>query len=206
MFPLPDVVLFPHALLPLHIFEPRYYDMIKDAVDGSRFIVMAQRLEPESWDEGPPPRVATIAGVGEIVLCQELPDRRFHVVLFGRGSMRIARERSTDKPYRMVSGELVPDETPTDLAALAEAESSLRALVENLADALPEGGSLLKHVAAAQHSPTELVDVMASALLVEPAERQALLENTDVLSRFEHISAAAAAMAVRVPRGDRPAN
>src|SRR6188768_1744076 len=73
LFPLPNVVLFPHALLPLHIFEDRYRAMVRDILSGARFLAVgligADAVEGE---ERPP--VQPIAGVGEVVMAHELPD------------------------------------------------------------------------------------------------------------------------------------
>ncbi len=204
MFPLPDLVLFPHALQPLHVFEPRYKQMVRDALDTNRLLVMARRLEPEG-DTDILPRVATVAGVGDIVMCEQLDDGCFNLIVYGRARVRITREHEQADLYRTVATKLFPDDPPKNLADLAEAEASLRALIEGLAHALPEGGTLLKHVAAAQHTASELADVMSSALVLEPDERQALLETTDVLARYERLTTAAAAMTARVP-GGRPAN
>src|SRR5689334_18225723 len=101
MFPLPNVVLLPNTFLPLHIFEPRYRKLTKDALAGDKLLLMAFQLGPEHEYDGPPP-VAPVAGVGEIVLAQNLPDGRYNLVLRGRARVRIERELTSDQPYRLV--------------------------------------------------------------------------------------------------------
>src|SRR4029453_2795179 len=91
VFPLADVVIFPHALLPLHIFEPRYRKLTRDALAGNRLMGLALLMEEEVMGD-PPPRFAPILGVGEIVMAQELPDGRFNLVLRGRTRVRFDRE------------------------------------------------------------------------------------------------------------------
>jgi Lon protease-like protein len=83
IFPLPDLVMFPHALLPLHIFEPRYRKLTQDALASNRLMGLALLIEDEVAGE-PPPRFSPILGVGEIVMAQELPDGRFNLILRGR--------------------------------------------------------------------------------------------------------------------------
>ena len=85
-----------------------------------------------------------------------------------------------------------------DAAELRDAEQSLRALVGQLADAIPEGGELLRQVVAAQETPAELVDVLTSALVVDPALRQRLLETREVIGRLERVSAEVVAMTARI--------
>jgi len=92
----------------------------------------------------------------------------------------------------------VPDELPRGPEELIDAEASLRSLITGLADALPEGGELLKQVIAAQSSPAELVNVVAAALVADPAVRQRLLEMTEILTRIEAVSTEVAAVTARV--------
>jgi uncharacterized protein len=202
MFPLPNVVLLPNTFLPLHIFEPRYRTMTRDALAGDRLIAMGFQLGPDHDYDGPPP-VAPIAGVGEIVLAQNLPDGRYNLVLRGRARVQIERELASDQPYRMVQASLLPDEQPSSVVDLLDAEASLRALTIGLADALPEGGDLLKQVVAAQSSAAALVDVVASTLIADSRLRQQLLETTDIARRIARVSSEVAGMTSRLitPKG-----
>jgi Lon protease-like protein len=201
LFPLEDVVLFPHALLPLHIFEPRYRKMTRDAIEGNRLVVMGLQLEKER--PGFVPRVAPLAGVGEIILANELPDGRFNLVVRGRARLHIEGELVTDEPYRLVRATLVPDDPIARPQDVADADESLRALVNGLADALPAGGELLKQVVAGHETPSALADVLAATLVGETAERQRLLETTDVLRRLERMTREVAALLARVAPAGR---
>ena len=84
LFPLPNVVLFPHALLPLHIFEERYRAMVRDMLSGTRYIAVSL-IAADAVDGEEKPPVQPIAGVGEVVMAHELPDGRFNLVVRGRG-------------------------------------------------------------------------------------------------------------------------
>jgi Lon protease-like protein len=197
VFPLPDVVMFPHALMPLHIFEPRYRKLTRDALAGNRLMGLALLIEDEIEGE-PPPRFAPVLGVGEIVMAQEMPDGRFNLVLRGRTRVRFDRELPTEEPYRLIAATELPDDAAGTPADLGDAESSLRSLIFGLADALPEGGELLKQVVSAQTSPAELVNVVAAALVADTGSRQRLLETTDILARIEAVSDEVAAVTARV--------
>jgi Lon protease-like protein len=203
IFPLPDVVMFPHALMPLHIFEPRYRKLTRDALAGNRLMGLALMIEDEVPGD-PPPRVAPILGVGEIVMAQELPDGRFNLVMRGRTRVRLERELESEEPYRVIVAREIPDDAP-QRDELGDAASSLRSLIFNLADALPEGGELLKQVVSAQSSAAELVNVVAAALVADTGSRQRLLETTDILARIEAVSDEVAAVTARVAP-DRPTN
>jgi Lon protease-like protein len=197
LFPLPNVVLFPHALLPLHIFEERYREMARDVLAGARFLAISLLLpgeDPAKERAG----VQRIAGVGEVVMAHELPDGRFNLVLRGRARIRIDEELPSDRLYRLVTATLLPDLPAGDKGELADAEQSLRALIGHLADAIPDGGELLRQVVAAQETASELVDVIAAALIVDTSLRQRLLETRDIGKRIERVSAEVVAMTARI--------
>jgi Lon protease-like protein len=198
MFPLPNVVLFPHALLPLHIFEERYQALARDVLSGHHFLAVSLLVSPDGADVQDAPPVQRIAGVGEVVMAHELPDGRFNLVVRGRARIRIDDELVSEHPYRLISATELPDLPAFDPGELIDADQSLRALVGHLADAIPEGGELLRQVVASQETPSELVDVLAAALVVEPGLRQRLLENRDVLKRIERVSAEVVAMTGRI--------
>ena len=106
-------------------------------------------------------------------------------------------ELESAEPYRLIVASELPDENARR-EELGEAESTLRSLIFGLADALPEGGELLKQVVSAQTSAAELVNVVAAALVADTGARQRLLETTDILARIEAVSNEVAAVTARV--------
>src|SRR5205807_2733032 len=99
LFPLPNVVLFPGVFLPLHIFEPRYREMVRDTLDGDRLIGMVL-LRP-GWErdyEGRPP-VFPVGCTGVVTHVERLPEGRYNIVLRGIERFRIVREDQT-RSYR----------------------------------------------------------------------------------------------------------
>jgi len=106
LFPLPGVVFFPETTLPLHVFEPRYREMLKDALEGER-VLGIQLLVPG----GPPdpagrPEVFPVGCAGEVVEHEALPDGRSNILLRGLFRYRIEGEVPAGKPYRV--GEVTP--------------------------------------------------------------------------------------------------
>ncbi|MCB9891884.1 MAG: LON peptidase substrate-binding domain-containing protein [Planctomycetes bacterium] len=116
IFPLSQVVLVPGALLPLHVFEPRYREMVQDALQGHRSIAMAACTSRGRFGD---PAVDPIIGLGRILHRQLYPDGRSDIILEGLARMEIEEELVSDKPYRIVRaspmveieplGELVED-------------------------------------------------------------------------------------------------
>src|SRR5436853_1475417 len=111
IFPLPNVVLFPNVFLPLHIFEPRYREMIDDSLKGDRIVGMVL-LRPgwESNYEGRPP-VYPIGCAGVITHAERLPDGRFNIVLRGMEKFRL-RDEDRGRAYRVGHVEPVPEPAP----------------------------------------------------------------------------------------------
>jgi Lon protease-like protein len=197
LFPLPNVVLFPQASLRLHIFEDRYRAMTRDILTGERFLAMGLIVEGASpADERP--AVEQIAGVGEVIMAHELPDGRFNLVVRGYARVRIDQELSSDRPYRLVSATVLPDLPVADRGEVRDAEQSLRVLIGQLADAIPEGGEPLRQIVAGLETPTALANVAASELIADLSVRQRLLETRDVGERLERVTAEIVSMMARL--------
>jgi len=197
IFPLPGAVLLPGGLLPLHIFEPRYRDMTRDALAGHGLIAMAQPLEPESA-ESVDPAVGAFMGVGRIIASEELDDGRYFIVLRGVGRVQMVREVETDALYRTILARPVADSSEGDPQRLREAETALRTLADSVAGALPEGGQLLRQAIASETTAGGLADLLGSTLVGDPADRQALLETTEVQARLDIMSDHVAALAAEL--------
>ena len=203
LFPLEDVVLFPHSMIPLHIFEARYRKMVRDVLGSNRLVAISLQLERENLEEGNVPRVASVASVGELVLAQELPDGRFNLVVRGRARIGIDEELFSEEPYRLIAAHEIPDDPTVEATDIDEADTTLRALVSGLAESIPDGGELLKHVAAAQDTPAALANVVAASLIADAKARQRLLETTDVFQRLERLSNEVVALIARVGKPGR---
>ena len=106
LFPLPEVVLFPGTLLPLHIFEPRYRKMTEDVLAGSKLIVPVLVPDPGAVDRRGNPVVVDVAGLGEIVQHRRHSDGRFDLILVGRARVRLT-ELPFVHPYRRARAEVL---------------------------------------------------------------------------------------------------
>ena len=198
MFPLPGVVLFPQALLPLHVFEERYKKMARDLLSSHRHLAIAMLESPDDAITLGRPGVRPIMGVGEVVMAHELPDGRFNLVVRGRARVHLNEEIPSEEPYRLISASIRLDLPVANPRELIDADQALRALVGRLAENIPEGGELLRQVVASQSEPVELADVLAAALVADSHKRQRLLETRDVLRRIEVVAAEIVAMTGRV--------
>ena len=107
LFPLPNLVLYPHVMQPLHVFEDRYREMLEDALATDRLIAMAL-LEPgwESEYESRPP-IAPYACLGKVVAHHRLEDGRYNLLLMGLQRVRIIRELDPPRSFRRAEVELM---------------------------------------------------------------------------------------------------
>ena len=112
LFPLPDLVMFPHVVQPLHVFEPRYRELVEDALAGDKLIAMAV-LAP-GWEgnyEGRPP-VKLTACLGRIATHQQLADGRYNLLLLGLRRIEIVEELAPQHLYRVAKVKLLEDVYP----------------------------------------------------------------------------------------------
>jgi len=168
LFPLPDVVLFPHMPLPLHVFEPRYRKMTTDAMASHKIIGMTL-LKP-GWEQdyyGRPP-VYPVGCAGLVEECRRLEDGRFNIRLKGVSRFRIVSEQGGE-PYRLATVESLTDEVG-DATALESGRRKVLAAIGRAAD----GPSFL--VTQPELSPELFVNAVCQALSLSPVEKQSLLD------------------------------
>ena len=176
LFPLPEVVLFPGVPRPLLIYEPRYREMVADALKGNRVIGMVL-LRPgyEKDYEGRPP-IYDIGCAGVIEDYEQLPDGRYGILLRGLTTFRVMSEDQR-KPYRLARVEAVPevleDQERGPLSTLRERLAKLLYSVLPLGVEPPDAGL----------DDPEFINVTAQALSMPEADRQDLLELNSVLAR-----------------------
>ena len=179
LFPLPNVVLFPNVFLPLHIFEPRYREMMADALASDRMIGMVL-LRP-GWDrdyEGRPP-IYSVGCSGVLTHAERLPDGRYNLALRGIERFRIVEEDHALSYRRAVIEPL--REQPLDAAdriAILNQRSKLESMF---------GPSAGDPRMPASMPDEDLVNALAQYLDLEPLEKQALLEKPSLRTRAESL-------------------
>jgi hypothetical protein len=180
VFPLTGVMLLPGTVLPLHIFEPRYRNMVEDALSGDKIFGMIQPFAPQNDGRGPQPGAADSAPdlykvgcAGYIEKSEKLPDCRYFVQLRGVNRFRFAEEFSLQRGYRRVKA--IYREFPD--ASLEQGWQCQRAAVlEALALYGTAHGMQVRPDHAASFSDLELVNLLGVSLPFHPVEKQALLE------------------------------
>jgi Lon protease-like protein len=181
IFPLPNVVLFPNVFLPLHIFEPRYQQMINDALSGERMIGMVL-LQPgfeEDYEAAPP--VYQVGCAGLVTHVERLAEGKFNIVLRGLERFRIVGEQppSTNVLYRRaLIAPLTEPSMPERPEQLKAERQKLEAMLAPLFS-----GTLAVRGLPQQMPDDELINALAQYLELDPIEKQALLERDGALAR-----------------------
>lgn len=188
IFPLPNVALFPGALLSLHVFEPRYRELVRDAL-SRRGILAVARLEAgyEQDYEGRPP-VHAVCGVGAIESHSQRPDGRFDLALRGLARVRIVHELPPLRSFRQVRAELIPD-TAAAPALSAAWQLKLTGMWERLSPHLPESVRDLNALTRGADDVSAYADRLAAALVPDPDASQELLAEPDPSERLRLLTA-----------------
>jgi Lon protease-like protein len=184
LFPLPNVVFFPKTYLPLHIFEPRYREMVEDVLAGDRMIGMV--LLKEGWEinyDGNSP-IHETGSVGRIVRSQRLDDGRYNIILYGLKKCLI-RGESQDRSYRQGRIDIV-EEPPTELLP-APLKERLLDLILRYRQKLP-WAEALESILEIGLEDDVLVATLSAGLPLTVFEKQFLLEASDLSQRARRLA------------------
>ncbi len=186
IFPLPDVVFYPHVMLPLHIFEPRYREMVADALTGERLIAMAL-LKP-NWEATYSEKSAAIhetVCLGRIVAEHRMADGRYNVALRGLTRATVLEESDDDTPYRVGRLQIQPDRYAKQ--PVIDRDNRSRELLTGFREMFPKID--LDHV---WHQSLDsgiplgsMCDLLAHAMRLDPQLGQSLLDEIDVDMRSD---------------------
>ncbi len=175
IFPLPGVILFPGLQLPLHIFEPRYRELVGSALARDRRIAMIQ--PQESIEDAP---LFTVGCVGKIEDVEASDDGRYNIVLTGEARFRLLRELDVVTPFRQIEAELL-EEPEREALSFAE-RASFEREARRFADAQ---GYAIDWDSVAQLDDVALINGVSQIAPFDPAAKQGLLEAPDIKERCE---------------------
>jgi Lon protease-like protein len=184
LFPLPTV-LFPGALLPLHIFEPRYRALVRDALDTHRALAVVFITDAERLDGHNNPQIAGVAGAGVIVDHVELPSGRFNILVRGRARVSLAELPFGEGPYRRAHATVLTSPAggaaPSDLSALVSAATAFASRVR-------ERDPSFEFPLPKDAPAGAIADLCAHHLVLDARERQAALETLAVGPRVRRVA------------------
>jgi len=186
LFPLPNLVLFPHVMQPLRIFEPRYLELLKEAMADDRLITLAM-LAP-GWErdyEGRPP-LFPVACLGRVLATHRLPTGAHNVLVVGLKRVRLLRELPPRKSFREAKVEVCEDSYPMgDASATVLLQRKLRGAFVKALPNIPQIAEQLEQIIDSKISLGTLTDIISYLLDIGLVEKQTLLAEVDIRRRTE---------------------
>ena len=187
LFPLPDLVMFPHVVQPLRVFEPRYVQMFEDALADDQLLTMAV-LQP-GWErdyEGQPPIFPTVV-VGRVLSHSQQADGSYHLLLAGASRAAVVREIANELPYRQAAVELLADDDGGDTDEITALHAQLLRAFRRLTPDSVGANHPLQQMLEYQVSLGVLTDVIAFAAPLKRADKQYLLSELNVPKRAQRV-------------------
>jgi len=183
VFPLPEIVLFPYTIIPLHIYENRYREMLEHTLKHNRLLVLVG-YKP-GWEEdylGSPP-VFEIAGLGTVALATRLPDGRYNILVEGKERVRITNF-GQHQPFRLADLEVLIDKD-CQQTEITERHKIIDAYVRHLMARPGVRSIAVGKITALSRDPHQLTERLAAALIAQTSQRQRFLETLDPLTRMD---------------------
>jgi Lon protease-like protein len=185
VFPLPNMVMFPHVMQALHIFEPRYLAMFEEAIQDDRLIALG--LLAPGWEhhEEDRPRLQPTACLCRIATHQRTPQGTYNVLLLGVRRLRLGRELPATKPFRVVESEILDDLEPDQATAggAAGLQQQLLAVFKRAMPKIPQAYEQLDQLLGSQITLGMLTDIVAYTIDLDLDTKLRLLSECDVVSR-----------------------
>ena len=183
IFPLKNAHLFPGAVLPLHIFEPRYIQMVEFVLDaGTNAIAIASLGSGQPSQADGEPVVNPIMGAGLIFAAEKLDGGRWNVLIRGVTRIRMLEENAQTHLFRTIRAEVEEDVSASIDHPL---HAQLRSLLAQLADAAPEAKEVLNLIMTQGTCPATLTNLLGAHATSDPRMRRQMLESVDVEKRLE---------------------
>ncbi len=183
IFPLPEVQLFPDAVLPLHVFEPRYVELVEHAVEEGGNLFAVATLQPgyEREYEGSPD-VYPVMGLGVIIAAEQQENGRWNVLVRGLSRVKMVEEYDAERRFREVRVEQLEDRAVDEDHPL---DDRLRSLLTQLADQAPGASEAIHLILSQAEDGGELTNLLGAHACADPILRRELFECLDVQRRLE---------------------
>jgi len=207
LFPLPNLVLFPHVVQALHIFEPRYCEMLSEALESDHLITMA--LLDSGWEhsyQGKPSLASTVC-IGRIISHTPTDDGRNNILLAGIQRAIIDEEIDAGTTFRQAKVKILKDEMPEDF--LSKAGDHRRSLMNVFRSVIPQDAAQSKtfNDLMSQQLPLGiLTDIIGYAANISTMLKQKLLAEVNVQTRFELLMQELGSSATDETGGDERSN
>jgi ATP-dependent Lon protease len=181
LFPLPSVVLFPGVVQGLHIFEPRYREMMSHCMETDQLITMALLNPQLSENPNGDPAIQPVVCIGRVLNATELEDGRFNLFLVGAKRATVTSEPETSYPYRIATVDVHEEVLVTGPSLLRD---QVLGRFYDLAEVIPGANKVMLDQFESPELPlNRLVDMICYAAGIDPADQQRVLATFDLEAR-----------------------
>jgi Lon protease-like protein len=184
VFPLPKLVMFPGTLLPLHIFEPRYREMLRDCLKTETRLLAVAQLRP-GWEPeyNGKPAIYDVGGVGSVEEHRHNPDGTYDVVLRAFARVKLEELPSQTLRYRRATATVLHERTSEPVNA--DEVTAVMSLASNITNIVRRALPGFALQTTSEDGPGLLSDRIADQFVLDPVARQNLLETLDVGARLK---------------------
>ena len=175
-------MLFPGVVLPLHIFEPRYRDMVADAIAAHRCLVVTMMQPGHECLSAPP--LCDVGCLGRIIHADHLPRGRYDILVQGLERVRLLEELPSARAYRCFRAATMARPDAQDYLTAHQELARLQSCVLHLGAAAASSDQQLVEVLRSTADPLDLADILAAVLVSDPQRQQSLLASSDLRQRL----------------------
>jgi len=183
VFPLPNLVMFPHVMQALHIFEPRYRAMFEEAIEDDRLIALATHAPgwEDHYDDRPP--LQQTACLCRIATHQRTPQGTYNVLLLGVRRLVLGRELPADKLFRVFEARIAEEIDPPDEQAASALQQELLAAFKRSMPKIPQAYEQLDQLLGSQITLGMLSDIVSYTIDLDVETKLRLLGERDAMRR-----------------------
>lgn len=187
VFPLPNLVMFPHVMQAMHIFEPRYRALFEEAIEDDRLITLGVLAPGWEADYEGRPALRSTACLCRIATHQRTPEGTYNVLLLGVRRVQLVHELPPGKPFREVESIIMDDALPPDASepVLAALQQRLLKAFKQAMPKIPSSYDQLDQLLGSQISLGMLTDIVAYTIELDLDTKLRLLAECDVLQRTQ---------------------
>ena len=185
LFPLPNLVMFPHVMQAMHIFEPRYRSLFEEAISDDKHIALGVLAKGWEVDYEGRPALESMACLCRIATYQRTPEGTYNVLLLGVRRIQLQKELPPTKPFRVAEAQIVEDHVPPNSSAeeIARLQQQLLVAFKRSQPKIPTSYDQIDELLGSQITLGMLADIVAYTAELDLKTKLSLLKTSNVVDR-----------------------
>ena len=185
LFPLPNLIMFPHVMQAMHIFEPRYRSLFEEALSDDKLIALGVLAPGWEVDYEGRPALESMACLCRIATYQRTPEGTYNVLLLGVRRIQLQEELPPTKPFRVSEAEIVEDHVPPQSSAkeIVGLQKQLLVAFKRSMTKLPTSYDQIDELLGSQITLGMLADIVAYTAELNLKTKLSLLKTSNVVDR-----------------------